>query len=100
MNAHPPAEWAAFVSLAVGIHGTYSAVWFVLVDAHRSDFPRLWQTAVNARHDIDWAVASVLHLADGFVIDAELTLRHAALTSAALLALILPTAAPKGATHA
>lgn len=98
-QTHTPAEWAAFLSLAVGIHGAYSVAWFVFVDAHRSDFPRLWQGAVNARHDMDWAAASVQRLAADAVLDARLTARGTAITTAALLALILPAAAPKGATH-
>lgn len=96
-HTHDLSEWAAFLSLGVGIHASFSVVWFVTVDAHRSDFPRLWQAAVDARHDADWAAASALHLADELVLDVRLTVRSAALAAAALLALLLPT--PEGATR-
>lgn len=85
----------AAVFLAVGATATVSIPALLLADAHRSDFPRLWQAAVNARHDVAWTAASVRHLADGFVLDARLTLRSAALAAAALLSLLLP--APEGA---
>lgn len=85
----------AAVFLAVGAAATVSIPALLLADAHREDFPRLWQAAVDARHDADWAVASALHLADDLVLDVRLTVRSAALAAAALLALLLP--APEGA---
>lgn len=107
-HTHSLAEWAQMGLLAVGIFESFSVVWFVTVDAHRSDFPRLWQTAVDARHDADWAAASAVHLAHDAVRDARLGVRiavsigrhallDAALAAAALLALLLP--APEGATR-
>ncbi|MER5750689.1 hypothetical protein [Streptomyces sp. NPDC002088] len=40
MSAHTtsPAEWAQMGSLAVGIYGAASAVWFLTVDADLADF--------------------------------------------------------------
>lgn len=96
-HTHSLAEWAQVLSLAVGCYGAFSVLWFLLVDAHREDFPRLWQAAVHARHDFDRALVSVLRWVDAVVLDARLTARGAALAGAALLALILP--APEGATR-
>lgn len=98
----------AAVLLAVGATATVSIPALLLADAHRSDFPRLWQAVVDARHDADWTAASALHLAHDAVRDARLgariavsTGRHAlldvALAAAAALALLLP--APEGATR-
>lgn len=106
---HSLSDWLAVVSFAAGVHASYCVPYFVLVDASRSDFPRLWQAAVHARHDVDWVAASVLHLADGFVLDARLTLRaaaesarldvrDAAITAAALLTFLIP-ASPERATR-
>lgn len=78
MSTHSPAEWASFLSLGVGVHAAFSVPYFLLVDASRADFPRLWQAAVNARHDLNWAISSGRHLADEFALDARLTLRDAA----------------------
>lgn len=106
---HSLSDWLAVVSFAVGVHASYSVPYFVLVDASRSDFPRLWQAAVHARHDVDWVAASVLRLADDVVLDARLTLRpvaeaarlntrDVAISAAALLALLIP-ASPERATR-
>jgi hypothetical protein len=89
------------VFLAVGATATISIPALLLADAHRSDFPRLRQAAVDARRDADWAAASALHLAHGAVRDARLgvriavstgrhTLLDAALAAAALLAVLFP----------
>lgn len=97
-HTHSLAEWAAFLSLGVGVHASFSVFYFLLVDASRSDFPRLWQAAVDARHAADRAlVAGLLWVADA-VTYARLTAREAALSVAALLALLLP-ASPNGATR-
>ncbi|MDX3587304.1 hypothetical protein [Streptomyces europaeiscabiei] len=85
------AEWAAFLSLGVGVHSAFSVFYFLLVDASRSDFPRVWQAAVHARHDVDRAYASVLLLVADGVTYARLALRDAAFTAAALLALLTIT---------
>jgi hypothetical protein len=87
----------AAVFLGVGVAGVVSIPALLLADAHRTDFPRVWQAAVHARHDFDRALVSVLRWVDAVVLDARLTARDAALAAAALLALILP--APEGATR-
>lgn len=89
-RTHDLADWFAFLSLGVGVHAAFSAVYFVLVDAHRSDFPRLWQAAVDARHGFDRVLVAGLRWAEAVVLDLRLTARDAALTAAALLALLLP----------
>ncbi|MEH0629881.1 hypothetical protein [Streptomyces stelliscabiei] len=96
-HTHDLAEWAAFLSLGVGVHASFSVFWFLLVDAHREDFPRVWQAAVHARHDVDRALVAGLRWAEAVVLDARLSLREAALSVAALLALLLP--ATEGATR-
>lgn len=96
-QTHDLAEWAAFLSLGVGVHASFSVFWFLLVDAHRSDFPRLWQAAVDARHTFDRALVAGLRWVEAVVLDARLTAREAALTAAALAALLLP--ATEGATR-
>jgi hypothetical protein len=80
----------AAVCLAVGATATASIPALLLADAHRSDFPRLWQSAVDARHDVDRAYASGLRLTADAVLYTRLTLRDAAFTAAALLALLFP----------
>lgn len=96
-QTHDLAEWAAFLSLGVGVHASFSVFWFLLVDARRSDFPRLWQAAVDARHTFDRALVAGLRWVEAVVLDARLTAREAALTAAALAALLLP--ATEGATR-
>ena len=96
-QTHSLGEWVAFLSLGVGVHAAFSAVYFVLVDARRSDFPRLWQAAVHARHDFDRALAALLMWIADAALYAQITSRDAALSGAALLALLLP--APEGATR-
>lgn len=96
-HTHSLAEWAAFLSLGVGVHASFSVFYFLLVDAHRSDFPRLWQAAVDARHTFDRALMAGLRWVEAVALDARLTVREAALTAAALLALLLP--ATEGATR-
>ena len=81
----------AAVFLAVGATATLSIPALLLADAHRSDFPRLWQAAVDARHAFDRALMSGLRWADAVVVDARLALRDVALTGAALLALLTIT---------
>ncbi len=51
----------AAVSLGVGVAASVSVPVLLLPDAHRSDFPRLWQAAVDARHDVAWGAASARH---------------------------------------
>ena len=82
----------AAVFLAVGATATASIPVLLLPDAHRSDFPRVWQAAVDARHTFDRALMSGLRWADAVVLDAQLAVRDAALSGAALLALLFPVA--------
>lgn len=97
-RTHDVGEWASFLSLGVGVHAAFSAVYFALVDAHREDFdPRPWLAHVVESGRVDAvlvAVTSARHdareLAAGIALDARLSLRHAAVTAAALLALLLP----------
>ncbi|MDX3714364.1 hypothetical protein PV733_36665 [Streptomyces europaeiscabiei] len=90
-QTHDLGEWAAFLSLGVGVHASFSVFYFLLVDASRCDFPRLWQAAVHARHDVNRAYASGLRIAADAVLYARLALRDAAFTAAALLALLTIT---------
>lgn len=90
------------VSLAVALYASVSVPYFLLVDADLADFdPRpalarttnpVWQTAVNAGHDLNWALASGQHYAREFVTDvrsfARLSLRDTAFTATALLAFL------------
>ncbi len=82
----------AAVCLAVSATATVSIPPLLLADAHRSDFPRLWQASVDARHCFDRALMSGLRWADAVVVDVRLALRDAALSGAALLALLFPVA--------
>lgn len=83
----------AALCLGVGAAGVVSVPALLLADAHRSDFPRLWQAVVDARHGVDRAVASLLLWVADAVTYARLTSREVALTGAALLALLVPTEA-------
>lgn len=87
----------AAVSLGVGVAAAVSIPVLLLPDAHRTDFPRLWQAAVDARHCFDRALAAGLRWAEAVVLDVRLTAREAALSAAALAALLLP--ATEGATR-
>lgn len=95
----------AAISLGVGAAALVSIPALLLADAHRTDFdPRpavsravesgrldgALVTVANARYDARELAASV-------VLDARLSLRHAAVTGAALAALLLP--ATEGATR-
>ena len=81
----------AAVFLAVGATATASIPALLLPDAHRSDFPRLRQSAVDARHTFDRVLVAGLRWADAVVVDARLALRDVALSAAALLALLTIT---------
>ena len=84
---------SAAIAFGVGAAGVVSVPALLLADAHRSDFPRVWQAVVDARHDVDRAVASLLLWVADAVTYARLTSREVALTGAALLALLVPTEA-------
>ena len=101
-QTHDLSEWAAVLSLGVGVHAAFSAPYFLLVNAKRSDFdPRhavrraiesgrvdpLLVAVANAKYDARAAADRAKHIP-----------RDAAITTAALLALLIPTA-PKGVTR-
>lgn len=81
----------AAVCLAVSATATVSIPALLLADAHRCDFPRTWQASVDARHCFDRVLMSGLRWADAVVVDVQLAVRDAALTGAALLALLTIT---------
>lgn len=87
----------AAILLGVGAAAAVSVPALLLADAHRTDFPRLWQAAVHARHDADRVLVAGFRWVEAVVLDARLTARDAALTAAALAALLLP--ATEGATR-
>jgi hypothetical protein len=75
------------VLLAVSLFAAWSVPYFLLVDAE------CWpQFAVHTWHDANWAYASGQHYVGEFARDARtyaaISLREAALTAAALLALL------------
>lgn len=80
----------AAICLGVGAAAAVSVPALLLADAHRTDFPRLWQVAVDARHVFDRALMAGLRWVEAVLLDARLTARHAALSAAALAALLLP----------
>ncbi|MFF4834045.1 hypothetical protein [Streptomyces sp. NPDC001315] len=86
-----PQEWAQMASLAIGMYGAASAVWFLTVDADLADFdPRPAVSRVvesGAADRLLVAVANAKWDVCAFVLS---SLRDAALTAAALLALLLP----------
>ena len=93
MSTHTPAEWAAFLSLGISAWAVMAAVIWLTADAEREDFdPRravrraattVHQGLVHAGHDVNRATATVQRRTGQAA-------RDAALTSAALLALLLP----------
>ncbi|MDX3520777.1 hypothetical protein [Streptomyces scabiei] len=93
-HTHDLAEWAAFLSLGVGVHATFSVFWFLLVDASRKDFH---QVLVHAGYDLAWVAASIRHE----VVPYTAPVRHAAhvgreLARDAAALLLLLTTSPKG----
>ncbi|MDX2954541.1 hypothetical protein [Streptomyces caniscabiei] len=101
-RTHDLAEWASFLSLGVGVHASFSVFWFLLVDAHRSDFdprPAVRRVIGAVRLAVEsgaWdgqlnAVANVKHAARTAAHPSAEALRDAA----ALLLLL--TTSPKGA---
>lgn len=93
VHTHTLDEWLAMICLAVSGYAAFSSPYFLLVDADLADFdPRpalarsespLWQGAVHAGHDLNRAIATCERVAKAAVKDA-------ALSVAALLALLLP----------
>lgn len=99
-QTHSLAEWAAFLSLGVGLPAAVSVPFWLAVDADLADFdPRpavrwslesgrlvpAWQVAVYAGHDVNRAIGAGQRLAGHAA-------RDAAVTVAALLALLFPAA--------
>ena len=96
---------ASAVSGSLGAYAAGCALLYLTCDADLKDFdPRpalarttnpVWQAAVNAGRDLDWAAASGQHYVGEFVRDvrsfARLSLRESALTAAALYALLTIT---------
>jgi hypothetical protein len=99
MHTHSLSEWAAFLSLAVGVHGTYSAPWFLSVEADLKDFdPRpAVRRAVDRARPVVWDVthSEALYPLQREWINAPHAarqfLRDAACGVAALLILTIPT---------
>lgn len=81
-HTHDPAEWAQFLSLGVGFTATGWLLWLLL-----------FEPFLGCDLDPRPALARATR-------DARLALRDAAVSAAALLMLLSPAAAPKGATHA
>lgn len=99
-HTHTPSEWASMVCLAASGWASFSAPYFVFVDADLADFdPRpalartrspLWQGLVHAGHDANRALVVVeLHAAQARD-RARLVLVNA------LVAVLLRLNAPKG----
>ena len=96
---HSLAEWASVLSLGIGVHASFSVFYFLLVDASRTDFdPRpLLARAVRSEAVYpllrEWDIAryDARELAASAVLYARLSLRDAAFTAAALLALLTIT---------
>lgn len=105
-HTHDLSEWAAFLLLGVGVHGAFSVPYFLLVDSDSArDFdprPAVSRAIESGRLDaVLVVVANAKYDVREFAADARqlavLSLRDAAFTAAALLALLLP--APEGATR-
>jgi hypothetical protein len=93
-HTHSLAEWAAFLSLGVGVHAAFSVFYFLLVDARPSDFdprPVVRRAIESGRFD---SVLIAIPAVKDAVRTAAARVQHAplnaALTAAALLALLLP----------
>ena len=97
---HSLAEWFAFLLLGVGAHGALSVPYFLAVDADLCDFdprPALSRAVESGRLDLLLiAVADAKYDVREFVTDTRqltaLSLRDAALSAAALAALLFPVA--------
>ncbi|HKX45309.1 MAG TPA: hypothetical protein VFF37_08385 [Streptomyces sp.] len=101
-DTHAPAEWLATGSAAIGVYAACCVPYFLLVEAELKDFdPRpalsraiesesfypLLREWDNARHSVRCAAVRARHIP-----------RDAAISTAALLALLLPTS-PAGGTR-
>jgi hypothetical protein len=94
-HTHTLSEWAAFLSLAVGVHGTYSVPWFLFVEADLKDFdprPAVRRAIEAGQYDAALiAVTNARLTAQAAAVRARHIPRDAALTVAALLSLTIPT---------
>lgn len=104
-HTHSLAEWAAFLSLGVGVHAAFSVLYFLLVDSDSArDFdprPVVTRVVESGRMDLLLiAVADAKYDVRAAAEHARHFLRDAAISLAALLMLCTPATAPKGATHA
>jgi hypothetical protein len=92
-HTHDLTEWAAFLSLGIGIHGAFSTPYFLFVNAALADFdprPALRRAIESGRVDpVLCAVANARCCA-------REKARQAALSAAVLLLLLT---APKGVTR-
>lgn len=94
-DTHSPAEWAEVLAGATGGYAALSAVYFLLVDADPCDFdprPAVRRAVESGRFDpVLVAVANGKHTARCAAVRARHLPRDAAISTAALLALLLPT---------
>jgi type II secretory pathway component PulM len=102
MSTHSPAEWAAFLSLGTGLTATGWLLWLLLfeplLECDLDPRPALRRTAAavhegtaRAGRDVNRAIATSQRASHDAAV-------KAAITAAALLALLIPTA-PKGVTR-
>ncbi|MFI1728238.1 hypothetical protein ACH40E_03155 [Streptomyces acidicola] len=91
-QTHDLAEWAAFMSLGVSVHGAFSVPYFLFVDADLADFdprPAVRRAIESGRLDAALiAVTNARHTAHDVAERARTFPRDAAITVAALLALL------------
>jgi ABC-type phosphate/phosphonate transport system substrate-binding protein len=94
MHTHTLTEWAAFLSLGVSGYAAFSAPYFLLVDAELRDFdprPAVRRAIESGRYDaLLIAVANAKHDARATAERVRRAPLHAAITAAALLALLIP----------
>jgi hypothetical protein len=96
-STHSPAEWAAFLSLGTGLTATGWLLWLLLfeplLDCDIDPRPALRRAIESGRVDpVRCAVANAKHDARAAADRAKHIPRDAAITTAALLALLIPTA--------
>lgn len=104
-DTHTPAEWASMVCLATSVYAGLSVPYFVFVDADLADFDprpavsrlvesgsvdRLLIAVAGAKFDARQGIAEARESAVTAWQLAALSLRDAAMTTLALLALLFP----------
>ena len=97
MSTHSPAEWAQFLSLGTGLTATGWLLWLLLfeplLECDLDPRPALRRAIESGRVDpVLCAVANAKHDARAAAARARQAPRDAAITTAALLALLIPTA--------